>query len=86
MRLFARTTRAVHATEHGRLFYDDALGILDAIGTAEATVKEATQSLTGTLCISAPLGLGHRIAAPAVPRFKQMYPEFVIRLRHRAES
>ncbi len=81
VRLFNRTTRALHATEHGRLFYDGALGILDAIETAEATVMEASQSPKGTLFISAPLGLGRRIIAPAVPRFKQMYPDIDIRLR-----
>ncbi len=81
VRLFNRTTRALHATEHGRLFYDGALGILDAIETAEATVMEASQSPKGTLFVSAPLGLGRRVIAPAVPRFKRMYPDIDIRLR-----
>ncbi|SNR49057.1 LysR family transcriptional regulator [Puniceibacterium sediminis] len=81
VRLFNRTTRALHATEHGRLFYDGALNILEAIETAEATVMEATQSPKGTLFVSAPLGLGRRIIAPAVPRFKKMYPDIDIRLR-----
>ncbi|MGY9045510.1 hypothetical protein P775_02600 [Puniceibacterium antarcticum] len=81
VRLFNRTTRALHATEHGQLFYDGALGILDAIETAEATVMEASQSPRGTLFVSAPLGLGRRIIAPAVPRFKKMYPDIDIRLR-----
>ena len=81
VRLFNRTTRALHATEHGRLFYEGALGILEAIETAESAVMEASRAPKGTLFVSAPLGIGRRIIAPAVPRFKDIYPEIDIRLR-----
>jgi len=81
VRLFNRTTRALSATEHGELFYDGACRILEAINSAEAAVMEATQSPKGTLFVSAPLGVGRRFIAPAVPEFKQLYPEIDIRLR-----
>ncbi|MDU8910704.1 LysR family transcriptional regulator [Aestuariicoccus sp. MJ-SS9] len=81
VRLFNRTTRALNPTEHGRMFYDGARGILEAIEAAEATVMEATQSPRGTLFVAAPLGLGRRILAPAVPAFRDAYPEIDLRLR-----
>lgn len=81
VRLFNRTTRALNPTEHGRLFYDGACRILEAIDAAEAAVMEASQSPRGTLFVAAPLGVGRRFIAPAVPAFKAQYPEIDIRLR-----
>ena len=42
VRLFSRTTRSLHPTESGRLFYEGALKVLDAIDAAEAAVVSAT--------------------------------------------
>lgn len=81
VRLFNRTTRALSATEHGELFYDGANRILEAIDSAEAAVMEASQSPRGTLFVAAPLGVGRRFIAPAVPAFKRLYPQIDIRLR-----
>lgn len=81
VRLFNRTTRALHPTEHGRLFYDGAARILQAIDAAEAEVMTAIQSPRGTIFVAAPLGVGRRFIAPAVPAFKRAYPQIDIRLR-----
>ena len=81
VRLFNRTTRALRPTEHGRLFYDGACRILEAIDAAEAVVMEASQSPRGTLFVAAPLGVGRRFIATAVPAFKALYPQIDIRLR-----
>ncbi|MCK1978034.1 LysR family transcriptional regulator, partial [Jeotgalicoccus huakuii] len=40
VRLFNRTTRKLTPTEHGRVFYDGALKILEAVDEAEAAVAE----------------------------------------------
>ena len=81
VRLFNRTTRALNPTEHGRLFYEGALRIVDAIEAAEAAVMTAAQAPKGTLFVAAPLGVGRRFIAPHVPAFKRAYPEIDIRLR-----
>ncbi|MFZ5964320.1 LysR substrate-binding domain-containing protein [Thalassococcus sp. BH17M4-6] len=81
VRLFNRTTRALHPTEHGQLFYDGARAIVDAITSAEASVMEAAKTPRGTLFVSAPLVVGRRIIAPAIPEFRAQYPEINIRLR-----
>ncbi len=81
VRLFNRTTRSLQATEQGRLFYEGANKILRAIDEAEATVAENTQNPRGSIFVAAPLGVGRRFIAPAVPDFKRQYPEIDVRLR-----
>lgn len=81
VRLFNRTTRSLQATENGRLFYDGAQKVLDAIDEAEAAVMDGAQSPRGTIFVAAPLGIGRRFIAPHVPAFKDLYPQIDTRLR-----
>lgn len=81
VRLFNRTTRTLQPTENGRIFYEGALGILQAIQDAEAAVADATQNPRGVLFVGAPLGVGRRFLAPFVPDFKAAYPQIDLRLR-----
>lgn len=81
VRLFNRTTRKLQPTENGRIFYEGALGILQAIDEAEAAVADATQNPRGVLFVGAPLGVGRRLLAPFVPSFKAAYPLIELRLR-----
>jgi len=81
VRLFNRTTRALQPTEHGRVFYDGACKILDAIDVAEGQVMHVAQAPRGTVFVAAPLGVGRRFIAPAVPEFKALYPDIDVRLR-----
>ncbi|MGP9789433.1 LysR substrate-binding domain-containing protein [Roseinatronobacter sp. NSM] len=81
VRLFNRTTRSLNPTSNGRLFYEGALKILDAITEAEAILTHATAQPRGTLFVAAPLGIGRRLIAPHVPAFKQDNPEIELRLR-----
>ncbi|MCB2129570.1 MAG: LysR family transcriptional regulator [Rhodobacteraceae bacterium] len=81
IRLFNRTTRRLQPTENGRLFYDGARKVLEAIDDAEAAVMASTQNLKGTVFVAAPLGVGRRFIAPHVPAFKDEYPQIDVRLR-----
>ncbi len=81
VRLFNRTTRSLHPTENGRLFYEGARRVLAAIDDAEAAVMDAGQSPRGVVFVAAPLGLGRRFIAPHVPAFKDQYPQIDVRLR-----
>jgi len=81
IRLFNRTTRALQPTENGRLFYEGAGKVLNAIAAAEEAVMAATENPRGTLFVAAPLGIGRRFIAPALPGFKTLYPQIDIRLR-----
>ena len=81
VRLFHRTTRSLQPTEHGRVFYDGALRILDAVQAAEAAVADIANTPRGSIYAAAPLGIGRRLIAPHVPSFKDAYPEIDLRLR-----
>lgn len=81
VRLFNRTTRSLQPTESGRIFYEGARKVMEAIEAAEAAVVDATQNPKGTLFIAAPLGVGRRLIAPLVPLFKDEWPQIDIRLR-----
>ncbi len=81
VRLFHRTTRSLQPTENGRIFYEGARRILEAIDEAEAAVMDVTQNPRGTIHVAAPLGIGRRLIAPQVPAFKDVYPGIDVRLR-----
>ncbi len=81
VRLFQRTTRTLNPTEQGHMFYRGACKILEAVDAAEAEITNVTMTPRGSLFIAAPLGLGRRLIAPAVPAFKEQYPLIDIRLR-----
>jgi len=81
VRLFNRTTRSLQPTENGRIFYEGALKVLQAISDAESAVADATQNPRGVLFVGAPLGVGRRLIAPNLPDFKALYPQIELRLR-----
>lgn len=81
VRLFHRTTRQLNPTEQGNTFYEGACKILETIDEAEAAVNSITQSPRGLLHIAAPLGVGRRLIAPLIPKFKKEYPLIDLRLR-----
>lgn len=81
VRLFQRTTRTLRPTEQGNVFYRGACKIIEAVDEAEAEISDITQTPRGSLFIAAPLGIGRRLIAPAIPKFKQQYPLIDIRLR-----
>ena len=81
VRLFQRTTRMLNPTEQGKLFYPGACRILEAIEEAEALVSSVTMKPRGTIYVAAPLGIGRRLVAPAVPSFKKEFPLIDVRMR-----
>ncbi len=81
VRLFNRTTRSLQPTENGRIFYEGARKVLEAIEEAEAAVIDVTQNPRGSIFVAAPLGIGRRFIAPHVPAFKNAYPLIDVRLR-----
>lgn len=81
VRLFQRTTRSLSATEQGRLFYDGAGKVLEAVAAAEGMVGDVTANPRGDLLVAAPLWLGRRHIARHIPDFRAAYPQVHVRLR-----
>jgi DNA-binding transcriptional LysR family regulator len=81
VRLFNRTTRKLTPTEIGKVYYEAAKRVLEAIEESEAAVASFSMRPKGTLKITAPLGLGRRVIAPLVPGFHDAFPGIEVRLR-----
>ncbi|PTM91428.1 LysR family transcriptional regulator [Mycoplana dimorpha] len=81
VRLFNRTTRKLSPTEHGHVFYQGAVKIIEAVNEAESAIADLSGNPKGSLRITAPLGLGRRLIAPGIPEFHDQYPAIEVRLR-----
>ena len=81
VRLFNRTTRKLSPTEHGRVFYDGAVKIIEAVNEAEGAIADLSRNPKGSLRITAPLGIGRRLIASGIPEFHDRYPDIEVRLR-----
>ena len=81
-RLLTRTTRTMRLTEAGELFVDHCREIIEAVERAEASVAETSGvSAHGVLRVTAPLGLGRRVVAPMMARYRRLQPRTDVRLR-----
>src|SRR3954468_10332479 len=80
-RLLNRTTRNLQPTEAGRIFYEHALGVLDAVEKAKSSMAVCSGVPTGSLRVAAPLGFGRRLLAPLVSQFHALHPKVEVRLR-----
>ncbi|TNF25194.1 MAG: LysR family transcriptional regulator [Deltaproteobacteria bacterium] len=79
--LFARTTRRLHLTEAGALYAQHAQPLLDARRVAHDAVTELVGGVPrGHLRVSMPVAVGERLLAPALPAFRQRYPELRLQI------
>lgn len=81
IRLFNRTTRKITPTEIGRIYYEYARKVMDALDESESVIAGFSDKPRGAISVTAPLGLARRVIAPLVPAFNDLYPEIAIRLR-----
>lgn len=79
--LFTRTTRALTLTPEGRDLHERALRLLRDAEDIEQAAKRARAEPAGTLRIAASLPIGVHLIAPALPAFRERYPEVTVDLR-----
>ncbi|MEM5331942.1 LysR family transcriptional regulator [Paraburkholderia sp. JHI2823] len=75
VRLLHRTTRRLSLTEEGRLFYQRAREILEAMDNAEAEVSSRTQVPSGLVRVNVPLSFGVSHLAPLWGDFMAAWPQ-----------
>ena len=75
VRLLERTTRKVHVTEIGDIYYRHCRRMLDEADHADLYVEKAMESPRGTLRVSATVNVGQQLLAPLVAEFMSQYPE-----------
>ncbi|NII10700.1 LysR family transcriptional regulator [Oleiagrimonas sp. C23AA] len=78
--LLHRTTRRLHLTEAGRVYYDRVSELLHGFDSAEAELASFQQSLQGELHISLATTYGERYVAPHINVFARRHPQLQIRM------
>ncbi len=79
-RLFQRTTRQISLTEAGHGFHQRILAVLEGLEEAEDFVSGRSNTLNGTLKVSAPTSFGRMHVAPHLKGFMDRHPSLVINL------
>ncbi len=79
--LFTRTTRSLVLTPEGRELHERALHLLRAVEDVVQSAAAAQAEPAGTLKVAAPLPVGTRLLAPALPEFRRRYPKVQVDLR-----
>ena len=75
VRLLERTTRKVHVTEIGDIYYRHCRRMLDEADDADLYVEQAMEIPRGTLRVSATVNVGQHLLAPMTAEFMSQYPE-----------
>ena len=78
--LITRTTRSMSVTDHGRLYYAEAQGILEAVGRAEDRIREGVGAVRGHLKVNASSSFGQMVIAPFLPAFLAEHPDLRLTL------
>ena len=79
--LFTRTTRSLTLTPEGRDLHERASRLLREVEAIEQMALASRAKPAGTLKITAPIPIGVHLIGPALPRFRDRYPELVVDLR-----
>lgn len=78
--LLTRTTRSMSLTDAGRLYYDEATSILDAVTHVEARIRDGAAAVRGHLKVNASSSFGQTVIAPMLPAFLDAYPDLGLTL------
>ena len=73
--LLTRSTRSMSLTDAGRLYYEEALGILGAVSEVESRIREGAGAVRGHLRVNASSSFGQMVIAPFLPGFLDAYPD-----------
>lgn len=75
VRLINRTTRQIKLTPDGEAYYEQCRQILSMVDTVENGLREGRRRASGRLKVNMPASIGRSIILPALPSFREQYPE-----------
>jgi molybdenum-dependent DNA-binding transcriptional regulator ModE len=78
--LLLRSTRALRLTEAGARYYESCVSIISQVEEAELDAQESQDSASGTVRVTAPVGLSAGLIMPAVYAFQRSYPAIRVEL------
>lgn len=79
-RLFERTTRRLAPTEAGQLYFDRAVGLVEALEEARAEAADVVAGPKGRLRVTTSVAFAERWLLPRLPAFREAYPELELDL------
>ena len=80
VQLLQRTTRTMHLTDDGQLYYERCRKLLDDWAEAEQEVMQSATTLSGTINVSMPLSLGISHLSPLIADFMVLHPGVKVNL------
>ncbi|WP_017221525.1 LysR family transcriptional regulator [Moritella dasanensis] len=76
--LINRTTRKMHITENGQVYYNHVCTILDELSNADLSIMESPHQLRGLIKVSMPMSMGLLQLNPVVCEFMLLHPEISV--------
>lgn len=80
VRLLERSTRRLSLTGEGQIYYERSQSLLAELDAIEHDLSRSAASITGTVRVSASVGLGMVAIQPLLPTFWQEYPNIALDL------
>lgn len=80
VRLLERSTRRLSLTGEGRIYYERSQALLGELDAIERDLTQGAASITGTVRVSASVGLGIIAIEPLLPAFWQKFPNIALDL------
>lgn len=81
VRLLERTTRTIHLTEIGEIYYRHCRRIVEEVEHAELSIANSVEIPRGTLRVSTSVVVGQQLIAPILSRFIPVYPDVRVSLQ-----
>ncbi len=81
-RLLSRTTRQVNPTEAGQFYYQRSLALLAELEETHSQLTHHNQQPNGTLKLSVPMDFGYLHLSPALPLFRQRFPDLKLDIEY----
>lgn len=78
--LLNRSTRSLHLTESGQIYYEHGLRIREELALAEAQVQSVTARPRGQLKVSAQVSFGFMYLAEPTTAFMRRYPDIAVEI------
>lgn len=81
VRLLERSTRAVHLTEVGEIYFQHCKRIVEEAESARESVTHMLEKPRGLLRINASVAIGQHLLAPFIGEFMALYPEIELEVQ-----
>ncbi len=80
IRLLQRTTRQIHLTEAGEIFFNQITDVLYGLEASKEAIRNLSGNVAGTLKVGLPTGISQLYVTKMLHQFSQKYPDISIHI------